>query len=266
MVELDPDRFEAVRGLVADEAPCAIIPHHPLNTRCGRVFCDEAEVPRWAALFAGGNLSFGGDADALDPSEVSDVLEALAPEWPTVFIDPPAPFAEGVRKARDDLFAWPRIHFEWPATRGGGAGIAEGRGSIRLIGPSDASALAALPGDIAWIHDTWGGPRGLAGSGIAVGAFDGDRLLSVAATFYLGRRYEEIGVVTAAAARGRGLSTACASALIDDILARGHIPCWSTTPDNLASIAVARRAGFVRSGAAMQFGFGQIVGGGLPLT
>ena len=44
--------------------------------------------------------------------------------------------------------------------------------------------------------------------------------------------------------RGRGLSTACASALCGDIIARGHTPSWSTSTDNVASIRVAEKLGF----------------------
>jgi RimJ/RimL family protein N-acetyltransferase len=50
--------------------------------------------------------------------------------------------------------------------------------------------------------------------------------------------------VTEAAQRGRGLASARAGALCEDILARGHIPTWTTSPDNAASLRVAERLGF----------------------
>ena len=52
-------------------------------------------------------------------------------------------------------------------------------------------------------------------------------------------------MVTEAAHRGRGLSTACAAAVVADIRARGRRPSWTTSPDNAGSRAVAARLGFV---------------------
>ena len=59
-----------------------------------------------------------------------------------------------------------------------------------------------------------------------------------------GAEHEDIGVITESAHRRRGLSTACAAALVADIRARGRIPSWNTSPDNTASLAVAARLGF----------------------
>ncbi len=72
-----------------------------------------------------------------------------------------------------------------------------------------------------------------------------ERLASVACTFFLGETYEDIGVVTGPAFRGQGLSTACAGALCGDIWARGHQPTRTNSPDNLASVRVAEKLGFV---------------------
>jgi predicted GNAT family acetyltransferase len=77
-----------------------------------------------------------------------------------------------------------------------------------------------------------------------VGAFDGTRLVSIAATFFLGVRHEELAVVTEPAYRGRGLSTGCVAALCRDVLARGRVPSWSTGRDNTASRREAEKAGF----------------------
>ncbi|MBW0123768.1 GNAT family N-acetyltransferase, partial [Pseudonocardia oceani] len=48
--------------------------------------------------------------------------------------------------------------------------------------------------------------------------------------------------------RGRGLSTACAAAVVHDVRARGRVPTWTTSPPNRASRAVAARLGFVGAG------------------
>ena len=84
----------------------------------------------------------------------------------------------------------------------------------------------------------------MAASGYAWGAFSDGRLASVACTFFLGERYEDIGVVTEEEFRGMGLSVACAGALCGDIINRGHRPSWTTWADNQASIRVAEKLGF----------------------
>jgi RimJ/RimL family protein N-acetyltransferase len=65
----------------------------------------------------------------------------------------------------------------------------------------------------------------------------------VALPYHLGVAFEDVGVVTAAAFRGRGLSPACAGHVVCDVRARGRTPTWSTSPDNLPSLAVARKLG-----------------------
>jgi predicted GNAT family acetyltransferase len=79
---------------------------------------------------------------------------------------------------------------------------------------------------------------------MAWGGFIGGRLAAVACTFFAGRGHEEIGVVTEPGYRGRGLSAACAAGLCGDIVARGRIPSWTTSPDNAASMRVAEKLGF----------------------
>jgi predicted GNAT family acetyltransferase len=85
---------------------------------------------------------------------------------------------------------------------------------------------------------------GLAASGFAWGAFVAGQLAAVACPFFVGERYEDIGVVTEPKFRGLGLSTACAHALCGDIRARERQPSWSTSPDNTASLRVAEKLGF----------------------
>ena len=114
---------------------------------------------------------------------------------------------------------------------------------VRLLTPADAPALDALGAEDAWIHETWGGVAGLLAAGVAyAGTVDGEPV-SIAVPFYVGGEYEDIGVVTVQAHRRRGLSTASAAAVVRDIRARGHVPTWTTSPDNTGSLAVAAPAG-----------------------
>jgi predicted GNAT family acetyltransferase len=116
---------------------------------------------------------------------------------------------------------------------------------VRRLDADDASHVARLSPSLAWIAATWGSPASLATSGYAWGAFVDQRLCSLACSFFVGERYEDVGVVTEAVVRGQGLSTACAAGLCGDILGRGRRPSWSTSLDNTASRRVAKRLGFV---------------------
>jgi predicted GNAT family acetyltransferase len=71
------------------------------------------------------------------------------------------------------------------------------------------------------------------------------KIASIAVPFYVGDTFEDIGVVTEPDHRRKGLSTACAGALIADIRGRGRVPSWSTSPDNTGSRGLAARLGFV---------------------
>jgi RimJ/RimL family protein N-acetyltransferase len=68
---------------------------------------------------------------------------------------------------------------------------------------------------------------------------------AVACSFFVGAQYEDIGVVSEPAERGRGLSFACAGALCATIQARGRQPSWSTSKDNTASLRVSEKLRFV---------------------
>ena len=72
-----------------------------------------------------------------------------------------------------------------------------------------------------------------------------ERVVAVAAAFFVGRAYEDVGVVTQPGYRGRGLGMACAAAVVADIRARGRRPSWTTSPDNVGSRGIAARLSFV---------------------
>ena len=111
--------------------------------------------------------------------------------------------------------------------------------------PSDVEGLAALDPSIAWISETWGGHAGLAASGAAWVAVADGRPVSVATAFFVGRQYEDIGVVTEPGHRGRGLSTSCAAASSATSGPAAVARPGRTSPDNTGSRAVADRLGFV---------------------
>jgi len=232
-----------------EERSCALLAAHTLATGAGAFYVDRWPDPRATACFSGGNLLLYGEASGVASGELGGVIATLREEWDHVFIQAPDAFAGRLREEVRELQGWPRIMFtgtgpggaapapDWPAPRGA---------RVARLTPTDLADLEALSDDIEWIADTHGGPEGLARSGLAVGLWAGGRLVSVAATFFVGKRYEELGVVTEAQFRGRGASPCCSAALIRDIRQRRRIPCWSTTPANLASQRVAEKLGLRR--------------------
>jgi RimJ/RimL family protein N-acetyltransferase len=137
---------------------------------------------------------------------------------------------------------WDRVVYRLPPDRALARPAVEAE--VRALTPDDADAVAGLGDEIAWISKTWGGPAGMAAHGNAVGAFVDGRLASVVCTFFQGIRHEDAGVVTEPEHRGRGLATACASAWCEAVRARGRVPSWTTSPDNLGSLRIPEWLGF----------------------
>jgi predicted GNAT family acetyltransferase len=156
-------------------------------------------------------------------------------------VEAPERFVPLLRATFADVAAWDRVMLELQGRPRFSPSQSQ---LVRRLGPADAYHLWGLSPNVAWIAKTWGGPAGLAASGHAWGAFAEGRLVSVACSFFLGARYEDLGVVTEPEFRSLGLSVACAGALCEEIQARGRTPSWTTSPDNAASLRVAEKLGF----------------------
>jgi RimJ/RimL family protein N-acetyltransferase len=217
-----------IGGFFLPERPGPLVQQHIAATGVGRCRADRWPEPRTVvAELPGGNIAVRGEPRAIE--DLTGLVEA-PPEW--------LPALRGTDPA---TASWPRLIYALPDS----AELPRPRAGVRALGPGDAAALARLHPSIEWIGETWGGPAGLADSGRAWAAFEDGVPVSVACVFFVGRQHEDIGVVTDPGFRGRGLSTACAAAVAADIRARGHRPTWATSPDNLASRAVAAHLGFV---------------------
>jgi RimJ/RimL family protein N-acetyltransferase len=233
MIELRPDQREAGRGLFLPDRPGPQTGLHVIQTGLGQLHVDRWPEPRVAAAIAGEDLQLAGDAASIDARD----LRSLRFEHGTV--DAPEPFVTHLESAFPGLWRWPRLI----ARLDGGKAVTPAGIEIRRLGRDDARAVGGLHEDIDWISQTWGGPEGMAGSGLAFGAFAGKRLVSVAVAFTLGERYDDIGVVTEEPFRRRGINAACVARVVDDVARRGRRACWSTSPDNTGSLAVAARFG-----------------------
>jgi hypothetical protein len=182
-----------------------------------------------------GNYTLRGNSDGVDAHMLAPYLAGVV-EAP----DHLAPLLEAVS---DQVVVWQRVLYRHPGRELPAAPFVAT--TVRRLDATDAGGLDQLSAESSWISKTWGGPAGLAASGMAWGAWVDARLVSVACTFFVGDECEEIGVATEIGFRGRGLSVACTLGLCRDILFRGRLPTWSTSTDNVASIRVAEKCGFV---------------------
>jgi GNAT superfamily N-acetyltransferase len=230
VLPLPPADYPLLRPWFWPERPGPLVYPHVISTGRGRCHVDRLPGPRTVLAEVGGNYCVRGDADHLtDPAEPI-----------RGFVDGPEKFWTALRRLDPGAQVWERVIFELAREP---TATPAPTGAVRRLMAGDEAALTALSDDVGWIAATLGGPAGLARSGLGWGAFVGGRLASVAVPFYIGERYTDIGVVTEPEFRGRGLSTACAAEVVADIRRAGRIPSWSTGPDNLASLGVARRLG-----------------------
>jgi hypothetical protein len=119
--------------------------------------------------------------------------------------------------------------------------------AVRRLGVEDGDAFVrSAP---AWALRGWRSFPALIAGGAAVGVPDrAHGLAAVAWIFDQAGDFDAIAVSTAPRFRRLGLGGAAASALIDHIVRRrGRVPLWSTTPANVASLALARSLGFAHA-------------------
>jgi RimJ/RimL family protein N-acetyltransferase len=237
LVPLTPEQLATIRHrfIPEPERPGLLVAQHVLATGHGSCLADRWPEPRVLLAESGGNFTVAGDPDVLHPRDLIGRLIG--------FIEAPASFVPLLLTAFPEAQEWQRMIFTIEGPRLSNSSPPHGDARIRRLGPGDAEALVGLGPESGWITKTWAGPIGLATSGMGWGAFAGGQLVAVSCPFFVGERYEDLGVVTEPSFRGRGLSTSCAAAVCQDVRRRGRTPIWTTSPDNTASLAVAAKLG-----------------------
>ena len=235
MLELTSEQAADLRGWFLPDRPGPLVGLHVLQTGHGVWFVDRWPKPRAILVGSGFNYALVGEPGVLTPDDVKAHLVVGS-------VDTAEQFEPLLRATFPAVTPWPRVVLELSAKSARAAATEDA--VIRMLGPSDAPGVTRLDPELAWISRSWGSPAGLAASAHAWGAFVGGLLVAVAASFFVGEHYEDIGVVTEAAYRGRGLSGACAAALCGDIQRRRRQPSWTTSPDNRPSLRVAEKLGF----------------------
>lgn len=233
MLPLTPSQAATLAHWFLPERPGPAVGPHVLNTGHGTCWVDRWPEPRAVLAETTDNYTLLGDANALKPADVCPRIRG--------FVNAPDTFAPLLRAAFADLIAWPRIVLLQPAL----PVASQTDARVRRLGEADGVLLNAMSNECTWVWKTWGSAETLAAHGYAWGALVDGQLVSIACPFFLGTQYEDIGVATEPTFRSMGLGATCARALCADIHARDHLPSWTTSPDNLASLRVAEKLGFV---------------------
>ncbi|MCP3819301.1 GNAT family N-acetyltransferase [Streptomyces sp. A3M-1-3] len=238
MIELSTRQLPALARWFPAGAPGpGALAEHALTTGTGRWWADRPVQPRAVAVACADHVLLRGDPSALTPG-------GLAP-FAGGYVEAPARFVPVLGAAFDRVMPWERMVY---VHRVPVAAPRLQRGvTVRRLQPGDTPALTAFTGldtHTAWIHRSWGGPAGLAASGLGWAAFHQGSVLAVACTYFLGSTYEDIACVTVPDRRRQHLALACVTALCADIAARGRTASWSCSRDNRPSRLLAWTAGF----------------------
>ncbi|MET9610027.1 GNAT family N-acetyltransferase [Streptomyces sp. NPDC006512] len=235
MIELAPSGLPALaRWFPVGKPGVAALAEHVLATGNGRWWADRPEAPRVVAVSCGDRAVLRGDVHGLPLSTLGNLAASR--------VEAPARFVPAMRAVFSRVEARERMVYVKGAPP---LPVRPPRGVVvRRLTAEDAPALAGVAPEASWIHATWGGPHGLAGSGAAWGALRRGRLLAVACTYVLGSRYEDVAVHAEPGHRAEDLALACVSALCGDIAARGRTPSWSCSRHDRTGRLLAWQAGF----------------------
>jgi RimJ/RimL family protein N-acetyltransferase len=247
MIPITVEQLATLRPWFVPDRPGPLVGLHVIQTGNGTCLADRWPDPRALLVESAGNYTLTGDPRVLQPADLRGRVAG--------FLDAPARFLPLLQAAFPGLLVWDRVVLALEASPRAPEGSGEPQGGapvnrartdrhVRRLAAGDADLLGRLGEEAAWIGRTWGGPAGLVAGGTGWGAFAGGRLVSVACSFFVGERHEDVGVATEPDFRGQGLSTACAGAVCEDIFRRGRTPSWTTSPDNAASLRVAAKLGF----------------------
>jgi GNAT superfamily N-acetyltransferase len=115
--------------------------------------------------------------------------------------------------------------------------------AARLLNEEDEDLLTAAPPPVGPADPRTA--RTILREGVCAAAVIDGRIVSRVHAYPALPRHAELGAATSEPFRGRGLNTACASLVIEELLSRRVTPVWSTGENNAASRRVAEKLGFV---------------------
>lgn len=218
-----------------------VIPFHFLEQQRARVWADEQYANVAIQTDAVGRMVFLFGDDVAWQAEVLADLGRLRLYWcPTETVQRLLKVVESQHEA--DCILEPDIqrtvteHVKIAAPEGA---------DIRRLTSEDLPAIGACSSELKWLCDGWGSWEQVIESAILIGAMAEGRMVSVALTFARAAQLDDIGIATEAAYQRRGLSSACASMLVKEMLVAGRTPVWTVFRSNTPSVRISDKLGFV---------------------
>ena len=232
------------------------------GTHPGRVLVDDLTRPRAALICARAGVGYyflAGEPDADFLSELHRCfLDDFVPAQKAALDNPEVllffPPGEGWQAALLEAFADCRPivirkkRFTLPAEAAQRlrARPIQPLGGLRLA-PYTADLLAAQPeiGEEAALF--YGSHESFLRHSLGACLLDGETLASHCHAVFTGAGEAEISIATAPAYRRRGLAEIAAAAFIQSTFERGLAPIWGCWPENVPSVTLAGKLGFVEA-------------------
>ena len=118
--------------------------------------------------------------------------------------------------------------------------------AVRLLTLEDVASLVKAPAEVQ--GNGYKTHEAMVTDGIAAGAVVENNIVAIAHTYAENNLHADIGVSTIETWREKGFATAAASLVAQEIQARGKVPVWSCGEDNIVSLRVAQKLGFIEVG------------------
>ena len=240
MFQLDSGAFDTILTQVGD-TPFTAVPYFFLQRRACDVYANSRVQPQCLVVVPhvpSPDVYVLG-AESLDSAGLESLADFLAHLELAGGFFVPIELVQPIRaRCQIDLhmeglcFTYPQI----PR----GFSIARPEFVRRLASP-DAALVDALPGDAAFLWQSYGAPAALLAEGLAFGVIRQGKLVSMTASLVLTPRYCDVGVYTLPRYRSLGYATDCVEALFARTLAQGVRPLWRVGIRQKVSIKLAEQ-------------------------
>ena len=99
--------------------------------------------------------------------------------------------------------------------------------------------------DKKYYDEYWDSPDNFLQNGIGFCVKDGERVISEGVSIFKSNNYAEVDIITDSNYRGKGLANIVAEQFIDHCLSKNIQPRWDCDVDNVASINLGSKLGFI---------------------
>ena len=240
MVCLNVAEYDTLCGVLGDTPETVIAVHLLQRGLCSAYAVGEISNPD-AVVIRPNNLPEEPTAFGTDAGAIFRVIRDL-PLWTCVNVS--TVVARQLRPLTEAQLKRPVRYYGDVYHTLGRAAPTFAHPAVRMLTQNDLSLLATAPLEVQETAMGFGSLEGLFDEGSAAGAVMNGGLVALACTTAQTTRHVDLGVVTAASWRGKGMATACAALVVAEVQQSGRLPVWSTGEDNSASLRVSQKLGF----------------------